>query len=230
MPDADGHPSIVDLLASIDYLRSLDQPALQAVARAALRRTYDAGQVVFFEGEPSHGLCVVESGWLKATKMSPDGREQVLNFLGPGEVFNGIGVFARASNPASVIALEPSTLWIIQRQTMLTLLDENPRLAQAVIQDLADRVLHLIQLVEDLSLRTVEERLARLLLEQAQTDNLPRQRWATQAEMAARLGTVPDVVNRALRALAQAGLIAVERHQIRILDRDGLKAKAGLDP
>ncbi|NLF74300.1 MAG: winged helix-turn-helix domain-containing protein, partial [Chloroflexi bacterium] len=88
----------------------------------------------------------------------------------------------------------------------------------------------LVQLVEDLSLRTVEERLARLLLEQAQTDNLPRQRWATQAEMAARLGTVPDVVNRALRALAQAGLIAVERHQIRILDRDGLKAKSGLDP
>ncbi len=49
-----------------------------------------------------------------------------------------------------------------------------------------------------------------------------RQRWATQAEMAARLGTVPDMVNRALRKLSEAGMINVERHQIQILDKEGL--------
>ena len=51
---------------------------------------------------------------------------------------------------------------------------------------------------------------------------MPRQRWATQAEMAARLGTVPDMVNRALRKLAEAGMIHVERQQIQILDKEGL--------
>jgi CRP/FNR family transcriptional regulator len=86
-------------------------------------------------------------------------------------------------------------------------------------------VLNLLALVEDLSLRTVEERLVRMLLEQADEGILHRRRWATQTEMAARLGTVPDVLNRALRSLAEEGLIQVKRHQIQILDRQGLEAK-----
>lgn len=229
MPDAEDKQPVAALFSSIAYLRSLDAATLQTVIRSAIRRAYEPGQVVFLEGEPSGGLCVVQDGWLKAIRIGPDGREQVLNFLGPGEVFNAVGVFARDTNPASVIALERSTIWVVQRDTMRRLLDNHPRLAHAIIQDLAERVSHLIQLVEDLSLRTVEARLARLLLEQAQTDTLPRQRWATQAEMAARLGTVPDVINRALRALTQEGLLAVERHQIQILDKEGLERKAGLD-
>lgn len=223
-------PSLNDLLSSIAYLNALDSVTLQSVARTAIRRHYEAEQIVFLEGESSSGLCIVQDGWLKAIKMAPDGREQILSFLGPGEVFNAVAVFAGDSNPATVIALAPSTIWIIRRETMLHLLDEHPALARAVIQDLAHRVLHLIQLVEDLSLRTVEARLARLLLEQAQADILPRQRWATQSEMAARLGTVPDVINRALRALAHEGLIKVERHQIQILNKEGLERRAGLEP
>lgn len=226
MPNADTMQALVKLLSSIAYLESLDNATLHIIARTAVRRTYDASQIVFIEGEPSDGLCVVQEGWLKAIKLAPDGREQILNFLGPGEVFNAVGVFASDTNPATVIALEPSVIWIVQRETMLQLLDIQPRFARAVIQDLAGRVLHLIQLVEDLSLRTVESRLARLLLEQAQTDTLPRRRWATQSEMAARLGTVPDVVNRALRSLAQDGLIQVKRHEIQILNKEGLEARA----
>lgn len=230
MPETDASQRLVSLLSSIGYLESLDRATLEAVARSAVRRGYAPDQVVFLEGEASSGLCVVQDGWLKAIKLAPDGREQILNFLAPGEVFNAVGVFASDSNPATVIALEPSTIWFIERETMLQLLEDHPRLARAVIQDLAQRILHLIQLVEDLSLRSVEARLARLLLEQAQTDVLPRQRWATQAEMAARLGTVPDVINRALRALAREELINVERHQIQILDKAGLEQKAGLIP
>ncbi|MCD4686568.1 MAG: Crp/Fnr family transcriptional regulator [Anaerolineae bacterium] len=229
MTDPHNLQRVTELLSSIAYFGILDKTILQSIARAALQRSYDAGQIVFLEGAPSSGLCVVQSGWLKAIKMSPDGREQVLNFLGPGEAFSAVGVFTSMSNPATVIALESSTIWIIQRSIMLQLLDDHPSLAHAVIQDLANRVQHLIQLVEDLSLRTVESRLARLILEQVQTDTLTRQRWATQAEMAARLGTVPDVISRALRSLAQEGLIKVERHQIQILDKEQLENKAGLD-
>lgn len=94
------------------------------------------------------------------------------------------------------------------------------------MKDLAGRVQHLIRLVEDLSLRSVEARLARLLLEQAQGESVTRRRWATQAEMAARIETVTDVLNRALRKLAEEGMILVERHQIQILDRDGLALKS----
>ena len=76
------------------------------------------------------------------------------------------------------------------------------------------------------TIAAVEARLARLLLEQAEGESVQRRRWATQAEMASRLGTVPDVVNRALRKLSDGGLIHVERHQIQILDKEGLKTVA----
>lgn len=87
----------------------------------------------------------------------------------------------------------------------------------------------LIRMVEDLSLRTIEARLARYLIEQSTEQLLSRPQWATQAEMANRLGTVPDVLNRALRSLAKDNLIRVERHQIQILDGEGLENRAGLD-
>jgi CRP/FNR family transcriptional regulator len=104
------------------------------------------------------------------------------------------------------------------------LLDSQPALARLVIGDLSRRVLHLISLVEDLSLRTVEARLARLLLEQSADGILSRQQWATQTEMAARLGTVPDVVSRTLRKLQERGLIQLNRTEIHILDRAALEA------
>jgi len=78
--------------------------------------------------------------------------------------------------------------------------------------------------VEDLSLHTVRGRLARFLLEQAETDETTR-RW-TQEEIAAHLGTVRDMVGRTLRAFADAGLVRMERQRIMLLDREGLEAEA----
>lgn len=191
-----------------------------------MRREYEAEEIVFLEREPCAGLYVVDEGWFKAVRTSPEGREQALRFVGPGEVFNEVGVFAGAHNPATVVALEAGAVWLIDRNTIIRLMDRYPRLAHSVVENLARRVLHLASLAEDLSLRTVEARLARLLLDRAKEGVLHREHWATQAEMAARLGTVLDVLNRALQQLVDEELIEVERHQIRILDRDRLKAKA----
>ena len=217
------------VLSAVPYFAELDPATLQTIAQAATRREYETSQIVFGEGEPCAGLCVVQGGWLKVVKLSPDGREQVLRIVSAGETFNEVSVFTTAPNPATVVALEPSTVWIIQRQVMLQLLDQHPGMARRILQNLAEHVLYLVSLIEDLSLRTVEARLARHLLERASAGKLYRHRWATQAEMAARLGTVLEVLNRALQGLVTEGLIEVERHQIRIVDREGLEAKAMLD-
>ena len=215
-----------DILKAVSYFAKLDDVTLTSMEQAAIRRVYDAEQVILIEGEPCVGLYIVESGWLKVIKIGLDGREQVLQTLKPGDVFNAISVFTDAPNQATVAALETSAVWMVRREVLLNLLEEHPPLARQVIQELAGKVQSLIRLVEDLSLRSVEARLARLLLEQAEGESVQRRRWATQAEMASRLGTVPDVVNRALRKLSDGGLIRVERHQIQILDKEGLKTVA----
>ena len=222
-------PEAMEALAAVSYFSELDRLSLQSIAKTAVRHDYDTGQVVFLEGDVSVGLCLVQAGWLKIVKLSPDGREQIPRVVGAGEVCNEVGVFACHPNPATGIALDEATVWIIESETILRLLDQIPGLARAVTQGLAERVLHLLGLVEDLSLRTIEARLARTLLERATAGILHRHRWATQTEMAARLGTVPDVLSRALRKLADEGLVQVSRHQIQILDREGLRRKAQVE-
>lgn len=217
------------ILSAVSYFRGLEPRTLETVSRSASPRVYDPDQLVLLEGEPASGLYIVHYGWLKVSKIAMDGREQILQLLGSGEVFNAVSIFSGAPNPASVTALETTRLWMIGRQAMLRLLDENPAIARLIIQDLASRVTHLISLVEDLSLRTVEARLARLLLEQSSGDTLHRKKWATQTEIASRLGTVPDVLSRTLRKLSERGLIQIGRQEIRILDRSELETIAMID-
>lgn len=217
------------VLALVPYFKGLDEGTFRALAQDSIRREYETGQLVILEGEPSSGLYIVQEGWLKVSKIAIDGREQILQILGSGDVFNAISVFTGTPNPASVTALEPTRLWMVGRDRMLQLLDAHPRLARLIIQDLAGRVTHLISLVEDLSLRTVEARLARLLLERAVEDKVGRKKWATQTEMASRLGTVPDVISRTLRKLSERGLIEIARNEIRILDRLELESIAMID-
>lgn len=223
MDNSQFHQKARQMLQAVSYLSDLDDAALKSMEEAAFRREYDAEQVVLLEGEPCSGLYIVEDGWLKASKIGADGREQVLHMLGSGEAFNAISVFTETPNQATVTALERSTVWMVRREVLEKLIEEHPSLARGVVKDLAGRVQHLIRMVEDLSLRSVEARLARILLEKAQGEAVTRKRWATQAEIAARIGTVTDVLNRALRKLAEDGLIRVERHQIQILDKEGLK-------
>ncbi len=215
-----------DVLSAVPYFANLDAAILETIAQASAQQDYNTGQLVFLEGEECTGLYIVQKGWLKAVKLSPTGREQVLRFLGPGDTFNELSVLAANPNPITVIALEPSTVSVVPSAIMLKLLDEHSGLARIIIQNLAGRVLHLISLVEDLSLRSVEARLARVLLENASGGVLQRRRWATQTEMAARLGTVPDVLSRVLRGLVEEGIIQIERREIRILDPQALEAKA----
>ena len=105
-------------------------------------------------------------------------------------------------------------------------MDRFPGLARILAAELAQGATHLVNLIQNLALLTVEARLAGIFLEHSSGDTLNRKRWATQAKMAARLGTVPDVLNRALGKLADEGLISIQRRQIQILDRAGLERKA----
>jgi CRP-like cAMP-binding protein len=219
-----------DLFTLLPYFKDLDPATFRSVMEFAVQRHFEAGQIVILEGEPASGLYVIQDGWLKVSKISLDGREQTLQFLGDGEAFNAIGVFTSALNPATVTALEPSLVWMIPRQKMLALLDKHPTLARTIIQDLAGRVLHLIALVEDLSLRKVESRFARILLAEAVDNVIERKRWATQTEIAARLGSVPDVVSRTLRKMIEQGILQVSRTEIIILDPVKLETIAAADP
>jgi CRP/FNR family cyclic AMP-dependent transcriptional regulator len=217
---------VARVLRAVPAFAGLEPATLAYVAREAIPRHYAAGEVLFLAGEPCAGLYIVEHGWLKEVKTAPSGREQIIRIIGAGELFNEVEVFAGVPNQTTVIALEPSVVCTISYQDIRQLMQEHSDFAHIINVDLARRVLQLLALVEDLSLRSVEARLARVLLDNAAGDEVPRRRWTTQAEMAARLGTVPDVLNRALRSLVEDGLIELDRRRIKILDAPRLTKKA----
>jgi len=212
-------------LRSIPLFASLPDDALACVARAAVRRIYGPGEIVLLEGEACRAAYFITVGQVRIYRTSPGGREQVLARLGPGRAFNTVPPFLpHGVNHATVQTLTPTVLYAIPADDLRRLASECPELTLALLQDFADRLDHLTNLVEDLSLRTVRGRLAHFLLKHAEASAVTR-RW-TQEEIATHLGTVRDMVGRTLRSFAEAGLIRLERQRIVLLDREGLEAEA----
>jgi CRP/FNR family cyclic AMP-dependent transcriptional regulator len=219
-----------NLLRRVPYFTGLSDDVLAALAAVAVQRRYGRGQVIFLEGDPCAGLHVVAEGEVKVFKLSPQGREQILHRLGPGDTFNDVAVLDGGLNPASAAAITDSVVCIITRAEIQRIVQLYPTLAWALIESIARRARHLVAMVEDLSLRSVKARLARLLLAEAQRSDgageIDRSQMVTQAELAARLGTVREMIGRALRDLADERLIAFDRHRIVIVDRERLTAIA----
>jgi CRP/FNR family transcriptional regulator len=221
----------LDLLRRVPYFAGLSDEVLGVLARAMQLRRYTRGQMIFLEGESCAGLFVVAAGEVKIFKLSPQGREQILQQIGPGGTFNEVAVLDGGLNPASVAAIADTTAYNISRAEIRRLAQRYPDLAWALIESMARRTRHLVSMVEDLSLRSVKARLARLLVSEAErvsnVDAIDRSHMVSQTEMAARLGTVREMVGRALRDLADDRLIEFDRHRIVIVNRARLEAVAG---
>lgn len=220
------------LLARIHHFDGIPPEVQERIAASVFPRHFAAGQVIYIEGEPAEALYLLERGWVKATRMSRDGREQAMLFLESGEIFGDIAVFSGTTYPGTVVALEDVDVWTIPADKFLELTKQYPALAMAVIRHLSGRVLHYIGLVEDLSLRNVEARLANTLLQHAEAREgqliVPRRDWTTFDEMAVRLGTVRDVLSRGLKTLEAEGLLRVEKQAIVLLDPKGLAERGKL--
>lgn len=216
---------LVKRLQAFDFLRGLKEETLTRLADSATWKIFPANAVIFWEGDVESNLFYLQYGSLKVLKSSPDGREQVLKFIEAGEIFNEVGVLANRPNPATAIALEESGIWLIPRHALEEIILAHPQTVMRVIENMADKIIELVTLAADLSLKTVEARFTQLLLEQAEGDVIERRRWTNQTELAARLGTVPDVLSRVIRELTKAGLIEMDKQHIRILDRAGLSAR-----
>ncbi len=212
---------------AVPWLMGLPPAPLAEMVARSTRRSYPAQATIFLEGDPVAGLYLVVEGVVKISRFSKEGREQILHLIPRGDTFNDVAVLDGGPNPATAIAHTDVVVSRLARTDLQAIALRHPDLAWALIESLARRARHLVGLVQDLSMRNVRGRLARLLLEQAQSagdESIPR--MLTQEEMASHLGTVREVVGRALRGLASNGIIQFDRHRIVILDAERLAEEA----
>jgi CRP/FNR family transcriptional regulator len=226
-------PPLATVLGQVPYFADLDPDALARLVAEARARRCVAGELVLAEGEPCQGLSFVVSGRVKVFKVSEDGREQVLRILGPGRTFNDVPVFEGGPNPAGVAALGESVVGLLPAARIHALIRERPEVAAAVIRLLAVRLRAMTEMVEDLALRGVAARVARLLLE-CSRGAPPLAEGAgdhcahlTQQQLATMTGTVREVVQRALKALEREGAVALARGRIHVVAPEILAAWSG---
>ena len=214
-------------LRQIPIFAALNESDLAHVAALTLERRYERGDVIMLEGEQEGALYYVHSGLVKVFKTSPGGKEQVLRLIAGGYTFNDVPALDGGPNPASAAAMEPSVVYLIRRAELQQLIRSNPDVAAAVVRTLASALRHLVALVENLSLRHVTARVAKLLLEQhtASGEGL-RDHHLTQQEMAALAGTAREVVGRALKELEMAGAIEMRQGRAVVLNEERLRLLA----
>lgn len=224
-----GAQQLADLLRQIPYFADLDATSVAEIARMVRQREAQAGEHILIEGEHCLGLYFVIRGQVRLMKISADGREHVLRVLGPGATFNDVAVFDSGPNSDSAIAVGPTKIGYVPVATMVRLIERHPEIAHAALKLLSHRQRSLGSVVEDLALRNVTARIARLLLDCiGHHDHIVEKAdfacaRITHQEIATMVGSVREVVQRALKTLERDGAITLERSHIEIQDSDKLE-------
>ncbi|MCX5907178.1 MAG: Crp/Fnr family transcriptional regulator [Deltaproteobacteria bacterium] len=216
-------------IAAIPLFLGLTPMQIEDLAQIAVDQRCKRGQAIFFEGDAGKGFYVLISGRVKIYKISPEGKEQILHILDPGEPFGEAAVFAGEQFPASAGALEGSRIFFFPRPAFLDLIRKNPSLALNMLATLSRRLRKFASLVEDLSLKEVPGRLAAYLFYLAgkRKGGAELELAISKNQLASLLGTIPETLSRILGRMTREGLIESDgpRH-IRILDPAGLQELA----
>lgn len=214
--------SKLEALGRVRLFAGLGEETLRAILARCVEKVYLKNEVVFHDGEEPKGLFVVWRGSVKVFKLAASGREQILEIEGEGRSVAELPLMDGDPYPASCAALEDSVLLTVPARDFHSLLEDHPAITRSVIASLAQRMRRMVTLVEEISLKAVRERLADLLVELAGEGDRVELSW-THQEIAARIGTVREIVSRTLARMAHEGVIRQKGRTVTLLDREGLR-------
>ncbi|MEI7845600.1 MAG: Crp/Fnr family transcriptional regulator [Chloroflexota bacterium] len=205
------------------YFQGLNEVSLKEISSHMSLKRFVRGEVLFWEGDECAGLHIIQHGSVKLFRISSQGRQHIVRVLQEGETCNEVPVFDGGMNPVNVEALEDTTVWVVEPQVVSNLMIKDPEYMRRTFQNLAHMMRQLVKMVSEMAFLQITNRLARLIGEipvhELSGESGPR--W-TQDQLAARLGTVREVVARSLRELERSGAIEVENRRIIIKDRSVL--------
>jgi CRP-like cAMP-binding protein len=226
VPDTIPPAEVITRLSEVPFLHGLPPEVLESVRRAGTVRRYERGEALFHRGAEAKGLFVVLRGTVRVYQIGDTGREHILTMEQPGSSVAELPLFDGGPYPANAEAAEESVLFTLGREHFADLLESQPKIAQQVIRTLSQRLRRLVQTVEGLALKEVRQRVAAVLLRLAQEHGPEFTLPATNEQLAAQLGTVREVVSRALHGFAHDGLVELDGRDVRVLDLQGLRERA----
>lgn len=226
-------PSCVSI---VPIFRELPPLALAELGKAMVHRKYGKGEIIHVAGDPVSELLVVASGQLRIVHTHPSGREQVVRLIEPGELIGELGLLTPAYYEGELVASVNSEACILPREAVQKVMRNYPDAALLLIEALAQRLATAEQIIGDLGLRDVGQRLAAELcrmapygrqLSEKQVEIEISSSWS---DLASKLAATPESLSRRLKSFADAGVIqrAEGARTLVILDLDELKTIAGV--
>lgn len=204
-------------------LGALDTPAQKSLAALASQHA-PKGTALFHPGDAARGFVVILSGRIEIFLTGPTGREILLYAVEPGQscVQTTLGLLGGEDYTGEAVAATDCELVMIPKTLFLSLMDTEPGFRSFVFHAFATRMQSMMHLLERVAFQRVESRLACVLLDMADGYQV----HATQAELAARIGSAREVISRRLDAMAKRGLVTTDRGLVRLTNISALRRMA----
>jgi CRP/FNR family transcriptional regulator len=218
-----------DLLARVPVFEALGPRELDRVAAVAVPRSFEAGQVIFREGDASDTCYIVRRGHARAIRAHGDGRTLTLAHFGPGDIFGELAMFDDERRSATIETLDSVEAVAILGADMRRLLREHPDIAVKLVIALGRRLRAANERIARQSFQTVQSRVAVVLgqlVEQAVAEGRDGHNvlvTATQADLAQLAGSSRESASRFLAVLERAGVISQGRGRLVVHDPEALK-------
>jgi CRP/FNR family transcriptional regulator len=219
----------IELLGRVPVFASLAHEDLGLVAEMSHPRRFDAGEVVFREGDSSNTCYVVRSGHARAVREHVDGRQIALATFGPGDIFGELAMFDDERRSATIETIDAVEALAILGPDLRRLMLERPQLAVAIAAALARRLRATNERLSSQSFQTVQSRVANVisqLVDQARAEGGPDTDvpiTATQSDLAMLAGSSRESASRFLATLERAGVISQGRGRLTVHEPAALK-------
>ncbi|KNX36103.1 Crp/Fnr family transcriptional regulator [Luteipulveratus halotolerans] len=210
----------------------LDDEAAEALLSQMTRSRIERGQELFHEGDQGDRLYVITEGKIKLGRRSPDGRENLLAILGPGEMLGELSLFDPGARTATATAVAETELVGLSHQELTVFLDGRSEVAVTLLSALARRLRRTNEALGDLVFTDVPGRVAKALLDLSSRFGRPAEEGVlvahdlTQEELAQLVGASRETVNKALADFASRGWLKLEARAVTLLDVERLQRRA----
>ncbi|MCY3748144.1 MAG: Crp/Fnr family transcriptional regulator [Chloroflexi bacterium] len=209
-------------LQQVEVFQDLSETQIYEVERSTRMSTVGPGRILHQPDEKSEMLFLLKSGRVQIYRISPDGKRFIVSNIEPGMFFGEMALLGQAMHDSFAEAVTDSTVCVISRRDLEYLIGRFPTIGVRIMQALADRLSEAESQLEDLALKSLTARLATLILRLSSGAN-GRVAGLTHNDLAERVGTSRETATQALNELKNAGLIAIGRKRIDVLDRQGLE-------
>lgn len=222
----------IEVVRNATLFAGLDDESTSALLKFMKPRSLRRGTVLFREGDFGNELYIVSTGKLKVGRESPDGRENLLSVVGPGEMIGELTLFDPGTRSTTVTAVSQTELLSLEHNDLMTWLEERPQAAMNLLRALAQRLRRTNDTVGDLVFSDVPGRVAKALLDLAERfgkqgpDGTLVAHDLTQEELAQLVGASRETVNKALADFAARGWLRLEARAVVILDQERLSNRA----